>query len=90
MAADPLGGDKHRARATEGVVEALARPEVVADRRLEEDERFLGRVIELLLWRVEGFDLFVPKQKVSPASVSHTLDETELPLWIRGLGTATK
>ena len=41
----------------------------------------------LLLWAGEGFDLFVPKQKVSLASVSHTLDEAELPAGSRVVGS---
>jgi hypothetical protein len=41
----------------------------------------------LLLWAGEGFDCFVPAQKVSPVSVSHTLDETELPAGSRVVGS---
>ena len=41
----------------------------------------------LLLWAGEGFDLFVPDQRVSPASVSHTLDEAELPSGSRVVGS---
>jgi proteasome lid subunit RPN8/RPN11 len=41
----------------------------------------------LLLWTGEGFDLFVPKQRVSLASVSHTLDEAELPSGSRVVGS---
>ena len=41
----------------------------------------------LLLWAGEGFDLFVPKQKVSLASVSHVLDEAELPSGSRIVGS---
>ena len=41
----------------------------------------------LLLWADEGFDCFVPAQKVSPVSVSHTLDETELPAGSRVIGS---
>lgn len=41
----------------------------------------------LLLWAGEGFDLFVPDQRVSPASVSHTLDEAELPPGTRVVGS---
>ncbi len=41
----------------------------------------------LLLWAGEGFDLFVPAQRVSPASVSHTLDEAELPAGSRVVGS---
>jgi proteasome lid subunit RPN8/RPN11 len=41
----------------------------------------------LLLWAGEGFDLFVPNQKVSPASVSHVLDEAELPSGGRVVGS---
>ena len=41
----------------------------------------------LLLWAGEGFDLFVPEQRVSPASVSHTLDEAELPAGSRVVGS---
>ena len=41
----------------------------------------------LLLWTGEGFDLFVPTQKVSLASVSHTLDEAELPSGSRVVGS---
>ncbi len=32
----------------------------------------------LLLWRAEGFDLYVPDQQVSVASVKHRLDESAL------------
>ena len=41
----------------------------------------------LLLWADEGFDLFVPEQRVSPASLSHTLDEAELPSGTRVVGS---
>ncbi len=41
----------------------------------------------LLLWADAGFDCFVPAQKVSPVSVSHTLDETELPPKSRVIGS---
>jgi proteasome lid subunit RPN8/RPN11 len=41
----------------------------------------------LLLWADAGFDCFVPAQKVSPVSVSHTLDETELPAGSRVIGS---
>ena len=41
----------------------------------------------LLLWAGEGFDLFVPDQRVSPASVRHTLDEAELPAGSRVVGS---
>ena len=41
----------------------------------------------LLLWAGEGFDLFVPDQRVGPASVSHTLVEAELPAGSRVVGS---
>ncbi len=41
----------------------------------------------LLLWAGEGFDLFVPDQKVSLASVSHTLDAARLPAGSRVVGS---
>jgi hypothetical protein len=41
----------------------------------------------LLLWAGEGFELFVPDQKVSLASVSHTLDAARLPAGSRVVGS---
>ena len=41
----------------------------------------------LLLWAGEGFDLFVPDQQVSPASVKHRLDESALPDDLRVIGS---
>jgi proteasome lid subunit RPN8/RPN11 len=41
----------------------------------------------LLLWRAEGFDLFVPDQQVSPASVKHRLAESALPSDLRVIGS---
>jgi hypothetical protein len=46
-----------------------------------------SEALVLLLWAGEGFDLFVPKQKVSPASVCHVLDEAELPSGGRIVGS---
>ena len=40
----------------------------------------------LLLWRAEGFDLFVPEQQVSMASVKHRLDESALADDLRVIG----
>ncbi len=41
----------------------------------------------LLLWKAEGFDLFVPEQQVSMASVKHRLDESALPDDLRVIGS---
>lgn len=41
----------------------------------------------LLLWKAEGFDLFVPDQQVSMASVKHRLDESALPDDLRVIGS---
>jgi proteasome lid subunit RPN8/RPN11 len=41
----------------------------------------------LLRWRASGFDLLVPDQEVSPASVKHRLDESALPADLRVIGS---
>lgn len=41
----------------------------------------------LLTWKAEGFDLFVPEQQVSMASVKHRLDESALPDDLRVIGS---
>jgi proteasome lid subunit RPN8/RPN11 len=41
----------------------------------------------LLLWRADGFDLFVPEQQVSMASVKHRLDESALADDLRVIGS---
>ncbi len=41
----------------------------------------------LFTWRAEGFDLFVPDQQVSLASVKHRLDESALPSDLRVIGS---